>query len=216
MKLVIACQKGGVGKTTLAFNLFIEAVRRGYTDSAIYDADPQGSAMLIAEQRQRLHGQALPVYESEPDARFLVVDTAPHANGQLPRLIKDAGLVLIPMRPSVLDLSAAESTIRVVKNHNRIAAAVLMLTSPRAPEISEAEAWIAEQGIELAGVVHHRVDVARAAGQGIGIFEMNENHPGAAEFSAVADFVFRHEVWDNAARNSGHADLADLVFNKRK
>lgn len=216
MKVVIACQKGGVGKTTLALNLYIEAVRRGYTDSAIYDADPQASAMLLSVQRERIHGQALPVYQEPPTESFVIVDTAPHANAQLPSIIKDAGLVLIPVRPAVLDIAAAQTTIEVVKHHGRIAAAVLMLTSTRAPEIAEAEAWIEEQGIELAGIVHHRIDVSRAAGQGIGISEMHSNHPGAAEFAAVADFVFRHEVWDQAARNGGYADLADLVSRPRK
>ena len=216
IKVVVACQKGGVGKTTLALNLYIEAIRRGFVDSAIYDADPQASAMLISEQRQRLHGQSLPVYQEPPAASIVIVDTAPHANAQLPGLIKDAGLVLIPVRPAVLDLAAAQTTIDVVKHHGRLAAAVLMLTSPRAPEIAEAEAWISQQGIELAGIVHHRVDVSRAAGQGLGICEMHASHPGATEFSAVADFVFRHELWDQAARNGGYADLADLVHRKRK
>lgn len=190
MKIVIACQKGGVGKTTLALNLYIEAVRRGHTDAAIWDADPQASAMLLSVQRERMHGQALPVYQDPPPADLVIVDTAPHANAQLPSMIRDADLVLIPVRPAVLDLAAAATTIEVVRHHGRPMAAVLMLPVARSPEIHEAEAWLADQDVPLAGLVHHRVDVSRAAGQGLGISELHSNHPGAAEFAAVAGFVF--------------------------
>lgn len=189
-RVVIACQKGGVGKTTLALNLLVEAVRRGLS-VAIHDADPQGSSMLLSEQRERLHGQTLPVYLSEPTGFDLViVDTPPHANAQIPKLIRDADLVLVPMRPAVLDLVAAQTTLDVVINHGRPVAAVLMLTSPRAPEIAEAQAYLAERQISIAGLVHHRVDVSRATGQGIGISELHDKHPGAGEFAQVADFVF--------------------------
>lgn len=189
-RIVVACQKGGVGKTTLALNLLVEAVRRGVS-VAIHDADPQGSSMLLSEQRERLHGQTLPVFIDSPDGYDLViVDTPPHANAQLVRLAKGADLVLVPLRPAVLDLVAAQTTFDAVTNHGLPVAAVLMLTSPRAPEIAEAEAYLAERKIPLAGHVHHRVDVARATGQGIGIWEWNNQHPGAAEFAQVADFVF--------------------------
>src|ERR1035437_4213324 len=74
-KIVVACQKGGVGKSTLALNLLIEALSRGMS-AAIYDADDQASCMFMAAQRARIHKQRLPVFaESPTTADLVIVDT---------------------------------------------------------------------------------------------------------------------------------------------
>lgn len=41
-KVVVACQKGGVGKSTLCLNLLVELVRKGH-GAAVQDLDPQNS-----------------------------------------------------------------------------------------------------------------------------------------------------------------------------
>lgn len=189
-KLVVACQKGGVGKSTLCLNLLGEAIKRGFVAS-IHDADPQGSCMLMSDQRARIHGQRLPVSQDMASAGDLViVDTAPHANAQIPAHIMGADLVIVPTRPAVLDMCAAQTTLDVCRNYGVPVAVVLMLPASRSAEIEEGKAWVLGQGIELAGIVHHRIDVARSAGEGLALLESHPRHAGTAELAAVADFAF--------------------------
>lgn len=187
-QIVLACQKGGVGKSTLCLNLLVEALKRGI-DAAIYDADPQGSCLLMGQQRKRLFGQALPVYSEEPRAAVVIVDTAPHANAELPAFLRTANLVLVPTRPAVLDLAAAATTIEVAKRARAPTAVVLILPVVRAPEILEARDWVRGHAVPCAGVVHHRIDIARSAGQGLGMCEAHSEHPGTREMARVAEFV---------------------------
>ena len=189
-KLVVACQKGGVGKSTLCVNLLVEAIRRGMR-AAIVDLDDQGSCVLMADQRERLHGQRLPVFIEDPVGfDLLIYDTPPHANSSLLALFKKADLVLLPVKPATLDLAAAASTIVVAKRAGVKHAAVLMLPVARSPEIAEAKEWLVTQDAEFAGIVHHRIDISRAAGQGLAISELDDKHAGGREFAWVADYAF--------------------------
>lgn len=187
--IVVACQKGGVGKSTLALNLLIEALARGMS-AAIHDADDQASCMFMAAQRARIHKQRLPVFAESPTADLVIVDTPPHANAALPRLMSTANLLLVPVRPATLDLAAAADTLVVARTIGIKHAAVLMLPSTRSPEIEEAKAWLTAQMTDLAGIVHNRIDVARSAGQGLGMREFNADHAATREFSWIADYAF--------------------------
>lgn len=188
-KLVVACQKGGVGKSTLCLNMLTEAIRRGHK-AAIVDLDEQGSCMLMSEQRKRIHGQQLPVFIDYPSGYDLViVDTPPHANTALPAILRDADLILVPVRPATLDLAAAAATLGIARRSGVRHAAVLMLPVARSPEIKEAQEWLSAQNTDLAGIVHHRIDISRSTGQGLGMFELDDKHAGAREFSWIADYA---------------------------
>lgn len=189
--IVVACQKGGVGKSTLCLNLLTEAIRRGHS-AVIADLDDQGSCALMSDQRERIHKQRLPVVTDRQKSGYdiQIIDTAPHQNAALPNVFKGADLILIPVRPATLDLAAAASTITVAQRSGVKMAAVLMLPVARSPEIKEAQEWLQARDVELAGIVHHRIDVARATGQGLGMFELDEKHPGTREFRWIADYAF--------------------------
>ena len=191
-KIVIACQKGGVGKSTLALNLLIEAISRGMS-AAIHDVDDQASCMFMAAQRARLHKQRLPVFAELPnntDLDLVIVDTPPHANAALPGLLAGADLLLVPTRPATLDLAAASGTLVVARTTGVKHAVVLMLPTARSPEIEESKAWLASQNTDLAGIVHNRIDVARSSGQGQGMREFDSGHAATREFAWIADYAF--------------------------
>jgi len=117
LRIAVANQKGGTGKTTLTVNLAAGFLRRGKT--VLLDADPQGSAGHWA----RVGGAESdlpPVRSIDPGDlqanlaraaeanRYVLVDCPPHLESYILRAVMTAvDLVLIPVQPSPVDLWAS-------------------------------------------------------------------------------------------------------------
>jgi len=115
--LAIASRKGGVGKTTLAGHLAVQAERSGAGPVAVADVDPQGSLADWWNAR----AAPTPVFLRSTASRFaedvsnlrdlgialLVIDTPPALGAVVAEVVRLSDLVLIPTRPSPHDLLAA-------------------------------------------------------------------------------------------------------------
>lgn len=121
MKIVMAAIKGGVGKTTLAVGLAETLSQASGTPALLLDLDPQGSATRWAEtanllshveplvarspgQLPRLIRQAVKNYD------WVVIDTPPGDIGIVDAAIGEADIVLIPSKPTTMDLPQALET----------------------------------------------------------------------------------------------------------
>src|ERR1700758_1872785 len=137
--ITIAQRKGGAGKTTLAAQLAVAWARQGVR-AAVLDIDPQGSlAAWIELRRARLGATAtgfafaaFPGWRAsqwiEDRARhtdLVVIDNPPHAETEAQIAVRAAGLVLIPVQPSPLDLWATEATLKMARDERRRALVVL-------------------------------------------------------------------------------------------
>ena len=107
-------QKGGVGKSTLTFNM--ASTLRNEVKTAIVDLDLQGSLY-----KSRANSE-IPVFTSEylnqiqsSDFDFIFIDTPPYLTDKLPKLCQMADAILIPTKAGVYDLLAIEETIKIIK-----------------------------------------------------------------------------------------------------
>ena len=126
--IALASQKGGCGKTTLAFNLAAGLARRHPAERVgLVDGDPQGT-LRHWSGRAAAPGPAL-VAGGDPlaaldqagaDHAWVVVDCPPSLDrAAIGRLLERVDTVLIPVLPSPLDLWAGAGTVEAVVRARR-------------------------------------------------------------------------------------------------
>ncbi|AJP74802.1 ParA family partition ATPase [Sphingomonas hengshuiensis] len=142
--IAIISQKGGAGKTTLALHLAAAAQEAGRV-ALVIDTDPQATASQWAAWR---HDAPPEVIDSPPPrlaakvaqaleqgAEVIVIDTPPHADSAARAAVEVADLVLVPCRPSAFDLSAIQTTAKLVQLLKKPAFVVFTAGSPNAPRV---------------------------------------------------------------------------------
>ncbi len=195
MKIItIASQKGGAGKTTLTVHLAVAAIARGLS-VRVLDGDPQGSACVWASVRgdsnlvrpvqPRQLAEALQVAKKDR-IDLVLIDAPPAAGPESADLITAAHLVLIPVRPSVFDLAAAQKTVNLVKLDQSDALLVISAAPLRAPEIAMAREALTASGVPVAAtVIHDRRSFSRAIQTGRSVHEFEPQGRAAAEINQL-------------------------------
>jgi chromosome partitioning protein len=190
--IAIISQKGGAGKSTLAIHLAAEAENSGHT-ALVIDLDPQATASQWAAWRK----DAPPlVIDSAPPrlsakieqatrqgAKFIVIDTPPHADSAASAAVEAADLVLIPCRPSAFDLAAIQTTASLVKMRGKPAFVVWTAGSPTAPRMYEEAAQVIH-GYGLLSAPYYIADRAafrHAAAEGKTVMEIDPRGKAAEE-----------------------------------
>jgi chromosome partitioning protein len=203
--VTIAQRKGGAGKTTLAAQLAVAWARRGARVAAL-DIDPQASLAAWVDLRRARLGAAsvgfefaaLPgwraaqwIEDRARSADLVVIDNPPHAETEAQIAVRAAGLVLIPVQPSPLDLWATAATLKMVHDERRRALVVLNRVPPRSGLTDQIAAGLAESGAPIAKTrIGNRVALVRAMSSGLGVAESTVVSPAAAEIMALADEVY--------------------------
>jgi len=202
--ITIAQRKGGAGKTTLAAQLAVTWAQSG-ARVAVLDIDPQGSLAAWVELRRARLGAsavgldfaALPgwraatwIEEQARRADLIVIDNPPHAETEAQIAVRAAGLVIIPVQPSPLDLWATEATLKMVRDERRRALVVLNRVPPRSTLTDHVAAELARSGAPVAATrIGNRIALVRAMMSGLGVVESEGASQAAAEITAFADEV---------------------------
>lgn len=197
--LVLASQKGGAGKTTIAAHLGVAAERDGSGPVVLIDTDPQGSlsawwnsreaetpalaSTTLAELPEKLAALA------KAGFKLAVIDTPPAITEAIRDVVKLADLVLIPTRPSPHDLRAVGSTVDIAQEVARPFAFVVTQAKPTARLTVQAVAALSAHGAVAPAIVHDRVDYAASMVDGRTVQETDPKGRSAGEIVTLLSFV---------------------------
>jgi chromosome partitioning protein len=197
--IVLASQKGGPGKTTLAAHLAVAAGAAGDGPAVLLDTDPQGSlsawwnvraaeipvlaTTTIADLPAKLAALAAAGYQ------IAVLDTPPAITEAIGAVVRSADLVLIPTRPSPHDLRAVGSTVDLVRAADKPFVFALTQAKPNARLTVQAIAALSEHGAVAPAIVHDRVDYAGSMIDGRTVQETDPKGRSAAEMAELWRFV---------------------------
>lgn len=197
--IAIASQKGGAGKSTLCLHLSVLAQEAGPT--LIIDLDPQGSVSFWHSRREAIapllvkstaSGLATVLGAARGEGiAYTFIDTAPHDSASMAAAMRAADLVLIPARPSALDLHAIGATLAMVRELRKPYAVILTQTPARRgfgdpAAVGEARQVIEGQGGLVSPVyIGQRVISAQSIIAGLAVNEIEPDGHAAAEYGAL-------------------------------
>jgi len=195
----IFSRKGGVGKSTLAIHLSTLMQNDGRT--LLIDCDPQGSLGYWEKLRDNdsfgIVGRSLeglpPVLRAaeESGVRYVLADTPPSLEEPIPAAMKAFDFILVPLRPSALDIAAVAGTVATVKAAGIAFGCVLNMCPPRrgfgAPTaVQEIRDLLAGLGAPVfEAVLCHRVAFQNAVNGGETVTEYDPSGAAAAEIAAL-------------------------------
>jgi chromosome partitioning protein len=162
--IVLATQKGGAGKSTLAIGLALAAAQAGHTVSLL-ETDIQGT--LSNWQNRRPHAEPLvePVCAAgdvehrlasldRSGVTLTVIDTAGGVSAATTAAIRYGDFCLIPARPSIADIEATASTLHTIRAWKKPFAFVLNQTPIRGQRINNAATALADEAArDMAGIL---------------------------------------------------------------
>jgi len=190
--LTFASQKGGSGKTSLAVSTAVAAAEDGETVVAI-DTDPQKSLSAWGKRRQ---AQSVRVEMVEPsqvrsvisglrkagDTSLVIVDTPGFFGAGVALALQDADFVLVPVKPSILDVEAARPTVEQLQTLRKTFGLVLnqCLSSSQGRTLDAATALV-RSGTLAPCMVALRADFLDSMTAGLGVTEIAPKGKAATE-----------------------------------
>ncbi|MDI2113799.1 ParA family partition ATPase [Commensalibacter nepenthis] len=199
--IAILSQKGGAGKTTIALNLSVAASLKKKT-SVIIDIDPQASITQWGDSRKKENPTVISVQASrlsntltkclDNKVDFVFIDTAPHAEQSALLAARQADLVIIPCRPSVIDIRAIQSTIDICKIAEVKYFIVLNQVLSRSNLTQDALDALKELKIPTVPVnIGQRIAFINSVTHGEGVMEFDPNGKSFQEINNLYKFVIK-------------------------
>jgi chromosome partitioning protein len=159
--IALISQKGGVGKSTLAGHLAVEAESHRDGPVALIDTDPQGSLSAwwnvreaetpvfvrgdlakLKTQLKQLAGRGI---------ELVVIDTPPAITDNIKAVAQVSDLVIIPTRPSPHDLRAVGATVDQVESTKKPMLFIVNGAANRARITADAAVALSQHGTGVPG-----------------------------------------------------------------
>jgi chromosome partitioning protein len=197
--IVLASQKGGVGKTTLTGNLGIALELASDGPAVLMDTDPQGSLSAWWNARQSETPALAPATLAELPVKlrslaevgfaYAIIDTPPAITDAIRAVVALADFVLIPVKPSPHDLRAVGRTVEIVQEQGKNFCFVLTQAKGNALLTVQAMAALSAHGMVSPAVMHDRVDYAASMTDGRTVQETDPRGRSATEMAGLWKFV---------------------------
>lgn len=213
--VVVAAQKGGVGKSTLSANLAITAEKCGVSAGWI-DLDPQGSLRSFYADRMEVRSdvpQAPAMTDPDclvPEAlkrlgdhgcKVVFIDTPPSMSNWLPDVVALADFVLVPTQDGLADLRACAPTVRMIREADKPFAFALTMIKAGTRFGMRASQKLSQIG-PVAGSVNNRVIYKEAWAYGLGVVEQAGAKSNAAkEIKEIWDYI-SSQLWGEEKKRS--------------
>jgi chromosome partitioning protein len=209
LTIAVIAQKGGVGKTTLALHLAVEAAKSG--PATIIDIDPQSSAAQWSDGRAlgRLSVVACPPARlaialqgaRRGGAQVAFIDTAPAVESPALAAVRAADFCLIVSRPGILDLRSIGANVEIAKLANKPVAAVINAAPAQGPQAMAATETVHKwYGVEVCPVVvHQRAVFGHALAQSKCAQEVEPAGKAAVEIAALWNWLAQRAGQDQAS-----------------
>ncbi|MER2269103.1 ParA family protein [Methylobacterium oxalidis] len=202
--ILIAAQKGGAGKSTLAAHLSTLADRDGKT--LLVDTDPQGSLSFWRRRRTAqtpvlARASALAMPDVLGRARcsgvaWAVVDSPPHNTSLISSLMSRATLTVIPVRPGPFDLDAVGTTLAMARRLKAPMACIINAAPPftcgdrQVSVVVETRAALSRMGAPvLPGQVSQRASLSHALISGQSVDEYDPHGRATSEIAAMWSMI---------------------------
>jgi chromosome partitioning protein len=187
-------QKGGAGKTTLSVNCAV-AAERGGRKTLILDLDEQGSAESWYQVRDaetprlvKIGAWKLPEAMAAAKAggyQLVIIDTPGRDEPSVNAAVRAADFVVIPCRPTPVDMKATPPTVETVNRLKKPSFLVLTQTPPRGERVREAETALATLGVVCPVRIVARAAYQDAHGAGLGVLEFDPEGKASAEIDQL-------------------------------
>lgn len=200
MIITVGNTKGGVGKTTLAVNLAVEAARDG-KNVLLVDTDPQGSSIAFRAEREKddIRAIALVSDKLHKDIKefsavfdWIVIDAGGRDNAIFRSAVAACDLFLLPVLPSQFDVWAATDAITVFKEiqpfNGMLGRLVLNMVIPNTIVSVEAQDALAVYKDDIPLLPDHiysRVAYKASISNGQGVTEYEPSGKAAEEINKI-------------------------------
>jgi chromosome partitioning protein len=198
--VVLASQKGGAGKTTLAGHLAIAAEQRGVKPVVMIDTDPQGSLSTWWNRRKAETPllsplsllRDLPARLDElrrGNVALVLIDTPPAITSSIREVMRVADLVVMPVRPSPHDLDAIGATIDLAQAANAPFVFTVTQAKLNARVTPQTVALLSAHGTVASSIIQDRVIYATGMTDGRTAGDIEPKGAAAMEILALWDFI---------------------------